>query len=171
MNWKLPGTIHFCNPKCAIFQGGVISIMILSWNQLKKPRSQFETRGFWICGRSFLGPERQHRLQGTVAPGTDISNRPGSALLQSLSNSWFRRWSIKYHGVCCGVAPGHIREIAEKMGPKSTAIRKIGTYTSRTVTTRALRNTLPNTGIRRDIELFNIYDLSTNEAYLFWISL
>ena len=52
-----------------------ISIMTLSWNQLKKTRSQFETRVFLFCGRSFLGPERQQRLQGIVTPGMDISNR------------------------------------------------------------------------------------------------
>ena len=52
-----------------------ISIMILSWNQLKKTSSQFEKRVFLFCGRSFLGPERQQRRQGIVTPGMDISNR------------------------------------------------------------------------------------------------
>lgn len=51
--------------------------------------------------------------------------------------------------------------------PRPAAIREIYTSISCMVTTRAFRNKSPNTGIRRDIALFNIYDLSTNAAYLF----
>ena len=64
----------------------------------------------------------------------------------------------------CKVSSHHGRTF-----PTAPARRYSGKYTSIScmVTTGAFRNTSPNTGIRRDIELFNIYDLSTNEAYLF----
>jgi hypothetical protein len=58
---------------------------------IKKTRSQFETRGFFILRKKLPGPERQQRLQGIVAPWTDISNRPGSPLFGKYTQA-FHVW-------------------------------------------------------------------------------